>query len=203
MESKNLGGRPCLSDERKKPRFSFCATDLEMVAIEKAEVHKISKSEVLLRGVERMYSEYFDAVTNLIVLLSSTLYADVIQDARSIADKVAFILNDPTIFTLNDKLTLTFTSPAVMLQDRSFESTSYYSFKDANRFTSAPSLDGVYCTIKNITDKVVVIKWSQSTLTVGSFSGIPLLDNMPSHQLCPITVLLPDQAVDKSLYVPC
>jgi len=63
LESKNLGGRPCLSDERKKPRFSFRATDLEMAAIEKmAEVHKISKNEVLLRGVERMYSEYFDAV---------------------------------------------------------------------------------------------------------------------------------------------
>jgi len=144
-------------------------------------------------------------VASLIVLLSSTVCADVIQDARAIADKVTFISDDPTTFTLDDKLILTFTAPAVMLQDRSFDLT-YYSFKDSNRFTSAPSLNGVYCTIKNITDKVIIVKWSQSALTVGSFSGIPLLGGMPytnagNPSALPDTVLLPGQSVDKSVYV--
>lgn len=68
------------------------------------------------------------------------------------------------------------------------------------------TVDGVKLSIKNPTDKVAVVKWSESAFSIGSFSGIPFLNGMRyqdagNPSATPDTLIPPGQTIEKNLFV--
>ena len=65
---------------------------------------------------------------------------------------------------------------------------------------------GINVYIRNKSDEVKVIKWSESTFVAGNFAGLPFLDGMKyvnanNPSALPDTILPPGQDVDKAVYL--
>lgn len=131
-------------------------------------------------------------------------FEDVFNNARTVADKVKFIeAADPV--TYDDGLIVTFTSPVVALLDSNFNAT-YYCFTGDDGFSCAPTLNGISCTFQNTSDKVLIIKWADSAISSGSFSGIPFLSGMKytdagNPSATPDTLIAPGQTISKDVYI--
>ncbi|AIF51310.1 hypothetical protein [Pelosinus sp. UFO1] len=68
------------------------------------------------------------------------------------------------------------------------------------------TVEGVRISINNPTTKVAIMKWSESNLSIDSFSGIPFLDGMKYRDagnpaFTPNTIIMPGQIVEKSLFI--
>ena len=67
-------------------------------------------------------------------------------------------------------------------------------------------VQGVHLTLTNSTDKIMVVKWSESSLNIGTFNGIPFLAGMKykdagNPSATPDTIVPPKQSIPVSLYL--
>jgi len=68
------------------------------------------------------------------------------------------------------------------------------------------TLNGLVVLIKNPTNRVFVVKWSESAISIGGFSGIPFLAGMKyvnagNPSATPDTLVAPGQSISKQVYV--
>lgn len=67
-------------------------------------------------------------------------------------------------------------------------------------------VQGVYLELTNSTDKILIVKWSESSFNLGNFSGIPLLAGMKYNDAgnpsaTPDTIIPPNKSVNVVLYI--
>ena len=67
-------------------------------------------------------------------------------------------------------------------------------------------VQGVQLELTNTTDEVMVIKWSESSFSLGTFTGMPFLDGMKytdanNPSATPDTVIPPNKSVYKTIYI--
>lgn len=68
------------------------------------------------------------------------------------------------------------------------------------------TVEGVNIRISNPSSKVAIVKWSESALTIGSFSGMPFIGGMKyrdagNPSATPDLIVAPGQTITKDLYV--
>jgi hypothetical protein len=73
-------------------------------------------------------------------------------------------------------------------------------------FQHVLGVQGVYLNLTNSTDKLMVVKWSESSLNLGSFSGIPFLSGMKykdagNPSATPDTIIPANKTVSILLYI--
>ena len=83
----------------------------------------------------------------------------------------------------------------------------YYTSKQGLiRVPYTATVEGVRISVNNPTTKVAVMKWSESNLTIDSFSGIPFLNGMKykdagNPAFTPNTIIMPGQTVEINLFI--
>ncbi|MEN6565878.1 MAG: hypothetical protein ABFC57_06220 [Veillonellales bacterium] len=124
-----------------------------------------------------------------------------VEKARDAANKVVFLaaVGDPQQF--DNGLVVTFKAPASGQRVQE-PVAGYYHFD-----WWFPTIDGVSCKFKNTSDQVLVIKWSESAISTGSFSGVPFLDGMRytdagNPSATPDTLIPPGNSVQKDIFLP-
>lgn len=114
----------------------------------------------------------------------------------------------PAEVKLENGLVINFRRPLLSTQSGKKDS-PYYTNSTAGLFGKMYStlmLNGANVTFKNTTKQVMVIRWRESSLSFGNFSGIPFLDGMQYREAgnpssTPDSVIAPGQTVSRELYV--
>lgn len=136
-----------------------------------------------------------------IVSASST---DSLFSAAEIAEKISFSEDsNEHIFDNGLGITIVGLLPGVREGNCGDD---YYSFTSygfiTTQYTSA--VNGIKVLLRNTTDSVLIIRWSESALSSKSFSGIPFLDGMKyinagNPSATPDSVIAPGQTLTKEL----
>jgi len=119
----------------------------------------------------------------------------------------AFFAETPQEVLLDNNVTVKIVSFTVSTADGGTSSDYYYSKQGLfNMFAFHPGIEAVTISIHNATDKVAIIKWGESNLTIGNFSGIPFLDGMKfkdagNPSATPDTLIPPGQTIRKTLNI--
>lgn len=102
-------------------------------------------------------------------------------------------------------LQVTFKFPSLMLSDTEFLGS--YTQRYGSLFTTRGSVicTGVNIELKNNSTEVLIIKWSESNISIGQYSGMPFLDGMKfkdagNPAYTPDTILPPNKVLSRSIY---
>lgn len=135
--------------------------------------------------------------------LNSVVFADKVD---SLMSKVTF---DPPSKTeeFDGELAAVFDAPVAGFEYGNLGSTKYYTtsmglIKSYYTITT----EGVSVSFTNRSNKVIILKWSESSLSVGSFSGLPFLSDMRykdarKPDAMPDSLIAPGQTIRKDVYI--
>lgn len=128
---------------------------------------------------------------------------------------IAYASDQPTLNTGKNGLNVDFTGIigecgiAAGCVDTENKANGYW-YTKSGLFWSADYVVGVAgytVTLTNTTDKLMAIKWSQSSITLGSTTGLPFLDGMKyrfagNPSATPDAIVPPHQSVKVNVYIP-
>jgi len=125
------------------------------------------------------------------------------KDFTDIESKVNFLILDAKVVPLDNGITITFESPIALSNiGRTYDSELYYTAS-----YGAIAIHGVAMSIKNNSEQIKVIKWGESSISTGNYSGTPFLDGMKykdagNPSSTPDTLITPGQTITKTVYLP-
>ena len=123
-------------------------------------------------------------------------------------DYMGFVSSEPLSKTFDNKVFILVKSPIFGWRIGKKADANCYSIGSTDLISLKAPIEfwGINIYIRNKSDEVKVIRWSESTFVVGDFSGLPFLDGMKyvnanNPSALPDTVLPPGQDVDKAVYL--
>lgn len=128
-----------------------------------------------------------------------------LDSASDMATKVDFLTEDNKSYTCDNGLLITYLLPLAFINTKNYGE-NFYSFSDAyGSYTVA--VQGISLVLKNTSNQVVVVRWAESAISVGTYSGTPFLDGMKysnagNPSATPDTIIPPGQRVTKDIYLP-
>lgn len=110
------------------------------------------------------------------------------------------------VFKLDNGLVITFMSPIPSDRQYKGKNDDYYCEHYGSGYYGYLTVDGMSIKIDNVGKKVLIIKWWESTLSVGDYTGAPLLDNVKYEDAnttrIPDTPIAPgQQSIYKDIYL--
>jgi len=135
----------------------------------------------------------------------------VVKDVNSC---FGFVGDTPQETVLNNGLVINIDSIRYV-KDRIYSSdgvkdaSGYFAFRESKMLSSNKwiiEVIGFNISIKNTSNKVRIIRWCESAISVGEFSGVPFLDGMKYADAntlnTPDNIFAPGQTISRTVYLP-
>ena len=144
-----------------------------------------------------------------ILFIFALLVALPISIAKDKPIEFVFLQNTPMEIALENGLSINFEQPVVDAGADAVDGSPYYTqrsgflFWSGDVYTNAVGLDFV---LKNNSSQVLVVRWAESALSVGNFSGMPFIGGMKfvdagNPSVTPNTIIPPGQTLEQRIYV--